>query len=396
MVIKDKRRINYLDGIRGVAALLVVFGHFRNAFFDYGANAYLSRNFWSVFNHFFLSAEFCVEVFFVLSGFILTYNSIHRPSFLAKQWSKRFYRLFVPVFISSLLYFIFIHNNLIFFKELSTIHSTNWVNKQWTSEYTFMGFLTGSVYSLMILSDARFILNSNSALWTIPIEFYWSYCLFLCLWLLKFIKIIFLQNLLISVAVLSVIHFALFKGAMYGVLFLGGALLAINFSVLVSFFTGKKKYYLFIFTLVITCCVDQKWLPEISHVSFRWSYLVAILYVFCAMAIIKIQQLFSAKFIQWLGRISFALYLLHMLVIASAGSWLYISLPFLRADAGLFLLLIIILMICLGVGWLFTKYIDEPLMNLFDIFYKRISKTGRNVKKRNSLILFQASGFLIS
>ena len=383
MVIKDKRRINYLDGIRGVAALLVVFGHFRNAFFDYGANSYLSRNCWSVFNHFFLSAEFCVEVFFVLSGFILTYNSIHRPSFLAKQWGKRFYRLFVPVFISSLLYFIFIHNNLIFFKELSTIHSTIWISKHWTSGYSFMGFLTGCFYNLMILSDARFVLNINSALWTIPVEFYWSYCLFLCLWVLKFIKTTFLQNLLVSVAVLSVIHFAIFKGAMYGLLFLGGALLAINFSVLVSFFTGKRKYYLFIFTLVIIYCVDQKLLPEIRHLSFRWSYLVAILCVFCAMVIIKIQQLFLAKFIQWLGRISFALYLLHMLVIASVGSWLYISLPFLRTDAGLFLLLIIILMICLGAAWLFTKYIDEPLMNLFDVFYKWVKKDGHNLKKGN-------------
>lgn len=100
MLAVNKTRIHYLDGIRGVAALLVVFGHFKDAFFDPVRNFPISASFWGLFNHFFLSAGFCVQVFFVLSGFVLTYNAINKKTFLSKQWTKRVYRLFIPVFLS--------------------------------------------------------------------------------------------------------------------------------------------------------------------------------------------------------------------------------------------------------------------------------------------------------
>jgi peptidoglycan/LPS O-acetylase OafA/YrhL len=130
-------RFDYLDGVRGVAALVVVFGHFKNAFFYEPENGTLSTNFWKQFDLFFLTGGFSVQLFFVLSGFVLAYNSFARKSFLRKQFFKRGYRLFAPVFISSLLYYFFAQNNLFYFRQLAAHHTSPWIAEHWTGGITY-------------------------------------------------------------------------------------------------------------------------------------------------------------------------------------------------------------------------------------------------------------------
>jgi peptidoglycan/LPS O-acetylase OafA/YrhL len=386
-MVVHKTRIHYLDGIRGVAALLVVFGHFKDAFFDPVKNSTLSAVFWDSFGHFFLSASFCVQLFFVLSGFVLTYNAINKASFLSKQWTKRAFRLFVPVFLSALLYFIFVRGGFIHFKELSAVYSNEWIRQQWAFSYSFSQFLYGTFYSLMIVSDYSFINNINSALWTIPIELYWSYALFLGFLLLKFVRKNTSKNIILCIITLLVIRYAPFKGNIYGLLFLTGSLIALNYRYLIELFAGKRRLFLLIVTGLLTYCVDREWLPESGRLPFKWSYLVAGLYILCAVAVPGIHGFFSGKFIQWLGRISFPLYLLHMLAIGSVSSWLYVQVPSLRADWGLTVLLIIQLIFSLGIAHLFTVLVDEPLMKQFDKGYKKIigERSGSKIKEMTAL-----------
>ena len=374
MIMKDKARITYLDGIRGVAAFLVIFGHFKNAFFDNQINNRVSAGFWYLFDHFFLSASFCVEIFFVLSGFVLAYNIVNRPAFLKKQWLKRFYRLFVPVLLTSLLYFIFSRYGLIYFRQLEGVHINEWISQQWATDNTFLQFLIGCFYELLIMSNFHFMLSINSALWTIPIEIYWSYLLFFTFFLAGFMKGKLLQHIFIAVIMLGVVRFATFKGAIYGVLFMAGALMASNYVWLRSVFTKPLKIILVLSVVAFTITTDHNWLPETIRIPFHWSYLVATLLVLLAVVSDKVQRIFQIRFIQWIGRISFGLYLLHMIVIGSLSAWLYVQVPALRADAGLFALLLLTITVSLLIAHLFTKYVDEPLMALYDKVYKRFAK----------------------
>lgn len=236
----------------------------------------------------------------------------------------------------------------------------------------------GCFYNMIVLSDYQFIFNINSALWTIPIELYWSYALFLSFLVLKLVKRTAQKNILLCIITLLIIRFAPFKGNIFGLLFLMGALLAINYHFLISFFKGKMKILLLIGIIAITYFVDRNMLEEINRLPFKWSYLVAGLYILCAIAIPKIQNLFSNTFIHWLGRISFPLYLLHMLVLGSVSAWLYIHFPSLRAGWGLTGLLIIQLIFSLGIAHLFTVFVDEPLMRQFDLVYKKITNGRRS------------------
>jgi peptidoglycan/LPS O-acetylase OafA/YrhL len=98
---------------------------------------------------------------------------------------------------------------------------------------------------------------------------------------------------------------------------------------------------------------------------------MAVIYVCIALRSITIQKIFSNSIIVWLGRISFPMYLLHILVIASISSYFYISVDFFRGDIGLLLLLLITLTITFVISHLFTVFIDEPLMKTFDKVYSK-------------------------
>lgn len=366
--------------MRGIAAFLVIFYHFRNAFFDVSKNGKGSVFFWDKFDLFFLTAEFSVQLFFVLSGFVLAYNSFNRSSFLNKQWIKRYYRLFVPVFLSSLIYFVFSKQGLFWFDRLSAIHSNEWIRMHWQMEFSFPQFLLRFVYSFLLFSDWQFIWNVNSSLWTIPVELYWSYILFLTFVVVKKIKSMWVKNLFLAGSILFIIRFIEIIGENYAVLFLCGALLALNFEGLRNFFSKKyKKIILFVLTLLYIYVVENGLLRESPSYPFRWSFFAAVLFILLAITSAKIQWLFSLRFIQWLGRISFSFYLLHLLVIGSFSAWLYVSVPFLRNDGGLFILFLITVIVSLAVAHLFTKFIDEPLMKMFDVYYKKMTALKLNL-----------------
>ena len=368
----EKIRFKYLDGIRGIAALLIVFCHFKYSFFDSSANTQGFTFFWKLFDFLLLSAALCVHLFFVLSGFVLAYNSFNRDAFLTKQLVKRFFRLFAPVFISSLFYFLAISNHLFSFKSLAQIHSSAWINEQWSANYLVQSFLWGSFYKVMILTDTFFITNINSSLWTIPIELYWSYILFFCFFILKLVKPLLLKNILLSIIILSIIKYFPFRGSVYGTLFLCGAIMAVNYSHLIIFFTKTNKIYLLAGTVLFTIFIDQGWLPSVDDIAFMWSFIVAVSLILSVLVMVSLQRILSVRFIAWLGRISFPLYLLHMLVIGIVSAGMFVQVPFFRADTGLIFLLLITLFVALAFAHFFTFYIDEPLMRFFDTCYKKI------------------------
>jgi len=375
-------RLNYLDGVRGVAAFLVIFGHFKNAFFVAAENSPITTGFWNLFNHFFLTAEFCVQLFFVLSGFVLAYNSFTKHSFLTKQWSKRFFRLFAPVFLSSLVYFFVAKGGGFYFKQLSLLHTNGWITEHWVDIYTLPEFIKQFFFDFIFLSSWPFVFNINSALWTIPIEFYWSYVLFICFYCMKFLKSRLIENVLLSAAILFAIRFAPFKGVLYGMLFLSGALLARNHTFIVAFFSRWKKYLLLFVIIALSIAIEMKWLPSVENLPFRWTFVIAFLLILFVLVVKPVQSLFETIIVHWLGRISFSLYLLHLLVIGSPGAWLFVNISFFRSDAGLFALFFIVLLLALVLAHIFTKYVDEPMMNWFDRVYKIV--TTRNQKEHIS------------
>ena len=134
-----------------------------------------------------------------------------------------------------------------------------------------------------------------------------------------------------------------------------------------------------IITIVLTYIIERNWLSEFEISDIKFDTIIAILFLVVIVRIKFIQKIFSFSAMKWLGRISFPLYLLHILVIGSISSKLFILFPFMRVDFGLLILLIITLILSFGISHIYTVFVDEPLMKLYDRYYKMlVSKLKRD------------------
>ena len=103
------KRIRTLDGFRGIFALMIILLHANN-------NTILTKNFLV------RNSDYFVDYFFVLSGFVISYNytkKIKDFNSFKDFIIKRFIRLYPLLLYSTLLFFSFI----LIGKKLGTVNS---------------------------------------------------------------------------------------------------------------------------------------------------------------------------------------------------------------------------------------------------------------------------------
>lgn len=174
-----QHRLAYLDGLRGIAALIVYMQHYQGLTLtqdekDIVENAFGFKNIYSiaalpVVRLFYNGGHFSVAIFFVMSGYVLSYGLLktlhtrNMPKLVEKLSSaifRRWPRLWLPVLAITVLYIL----------------SWHWlgVSSYWTWKPTLLEELW-NVYG--VLKKASFV-YSDLALniyvyttWTIPLEF---------------------------------------------------------------------------------------------------------------------------------------------------------------------------------------------------------------------------------
>jgi peptidoglycan/LPS O-acetylase OafA/YrhL len=190
-----KGNFAYLDGVRGLAALLVVGCHFIQQFYPamHVAQRAPSMTPWDTMIafsplHLAISGELCVALFFVLSGFVLSYSYLKTPitEKLISGMFRRYFRLAVPIFGTSLLYLLGLQSGL-YPWALAQLNTPSTLHIQ-----QYLAHFLQITYSLPdMIRDALLITpfqwqhdKYNFALWTMSVEFYGSVCIFLSLWLM--------------------------------------------------------------------------------------------------------------------------------------------------------------------------------------------------------------------
>src|SRR5271169_2176712 len=130
-----------LEGLRGIASLVVAIGHFLFVFFPYLGNLFtpipgLQPRFaferWVQYPPFSLaySAEAAVCVFFVMSGYVLSgkYFSTGDVATLQSAAAKRYVRLVLPSFASVLLAWVLFESGAIITRQSSSLGVAGWVS----------------------------------------------------------------------------------------------------------------------------------------------------------------------------------------------------------------------------------------------------------------------------
>ncbi len=177
-----------LDGLRGVAALVVIIHHYALMLYptmvlNDPAQAKSTFDAWVATTplNLFIGGHFSVCLFFVLSAYVLTRKHVGQPDGLPLILSiaKRYPRLGIPIFASVILCFIALFIRTFFLHGGWDIIK----NEQWVFFSQFIPFLQKALIEGTTGAILYGLNNFNGPLWTMQIEFYGSLGVFLFLFL---------------------------------------------------------------------------------------------------------------------------------------------------------------------------------------------------------------------
>jgi len=382
--IKKAERVTFMDGIRGWAAITVLFYHYLLSF--YPALFTLDDPYFHTTSHFeakitltpfniFYSSGFAVCLFFVISGFALSYGFFASKNIQIVTASaiRRYFRLSIPILFSVFVSYviIIIHQ---YYNAITAQYSNNtfWLSQLWNVVPDFSDMLKEGTFTSLFIGGT---LKYNSVLWTMSIEFLDSIIVFAILalfgttrnrfWIYALLIIIFhtgyLAAFIIGLALCDHYHSRQKKN-------LPGYLLILIF--IAAFYFGS---YQDIGKNTIWNRLD--WLTNIDR---SYPFIIgASLFVFGAINSPWIQGVFNSKPIQFLGKISFSLYLLHLSILGSFGCFFF-NLLYAQLHLGYFLSFILMFTVALPVtivaSYMMYRYIDLTGINFSKSFYKKFFK----------------------
>ncbi|MFD2937243.1 acyltransferase family protein [Spirosoma flavum] len=357
----NNSRIKTLDSLRGLAALTVVIAHVAGTLvkghtFDEYTPLYLFR-----------AAHESVIFFFLLSGYVLTYQVYKQNYFNYKEFIfQRFFRIYIPYLIIIIITFI-----LFFFFHGKSFNSVD-KNIVWGRPLTF------NMLKDHFLLIGNFNTNEfNPVIWSLVHEFRVAIIFPILLFIISFRwKNVILISLSISFIANLVITFNLFSSEGYNnsyiytlhyfSIFIIGALLAKHSSHLIDLYlslTRKRQLVIFIFLLMVfnysrmLFLIPHKLkLEKISlfneiiadwFTAFSASY-----FIIMAIQIKDNKHWLLSTFPLKLGKISYSLYLIHVPIMLS---FFYSLLNFNKIAV---ILLSVIISIVLA--FISSNYIEKP------------------------------------
>jgi peptidoglycan/LPS O-acetylase OafA/YrhL len=308
-------RIKYLDGLRGIAALTVVLYHC----LDFETPYYMIPKKWSTFFSIFLNGADAVHLFFVLSGVVLSYMCLNTSNDdviedYPKYLVKRFMRIFPLYWVN---YFI-----LIVIGGIPAI---------------LRGvFIRDCIFNRVHLVKEFFLIRGDHTFyipgWSLEIEIALSILVpFLLVIGRKSLKVY--HILIILVFFLStIIPRQLFH-------FMLGTLITLNLDYLQKWDFHKSKVFAYRFLMIpillfffslrqIDKLYSLKFVttPLAEYLGITFENFSAIVSAIVIVWIIKssfLQSFLESKLLQWLGKISYSLYLIHWFVLfALYREWL--------------------------------------------------------------------------
>ena len=309
-------RIKKLDGLRGIFSLMVVFFHYPSKYLPEA----ISNNF------FIVNSDSFVDFFFVLSGFVISYNyyDLKSKNQFAIYLKKRLIRLYPLLFFTvTTIFFFNILSSIIksavhlFYPHIfDTYHGLNFSNH-------IMIPISRTIDSLLMLNSTPLMGNGewdtgmNGPTWSISSEMI-SYFFFglICIYFDKWKKIVFFTVMVISINCLFVLNEYFLTGD-FG--FVRG---------LFSFFTGSFVYMVYklkkiilnsffeligLIILVFLLFMLNETRPGLHRIFPIMTPIIfgLIIYIFLGThGMVSI--ILESKPAQYLGKISYSVYLNHV------------------------------------------------------------------------------------
>ncbi len=330
-------RLVALDALRGLAAFIVIWHHFREAF-------NMSQPRW--YQRPFVAGHAAVVLFFVLSGYVLSL-----PYWKGRQLPyglylvRRFFRIYVP-YATATAFALLVGSHLLF----SHLPLTEWFNRTWQTPFT------GRIIAAQFfkISTAPTV---NTAFWSLRYEMEMSLIFPAVCWLLLRLRP---WGALIFALVVEKIGFLCLQRSRFGFwqetsdtlifasCFLLGAILAWKREAVATVY---RRTPLWVKVPVLLAIVVAYYGEKESVLPF--AACGAIVFALHSRA----SRILDTFLPEYLGRISYSMYLVHGTVLWATLILLYGKLP-------LLLLGVVYAAITLGVSHGFCVLVEEPAMKL--------------------------------
>jgi peptidoglycan/LPS O-acetylase OafA/YrhL len=341
-------RLEYLDGLRGLAALCVVMDHFSATFLPLAppGPAFTSWVLNYPFALIIQNARFSVSIFFVLSGFVLSNSAAKTKGTLPARLVARYLRLTVPM-TASLILAWFAYNQFSTWRlALQALSPDGWLTQHFYGTHVpgLPEAIKDGLYRVYLTGASLF----NNVVWTMRRELLGSVAIYV---IYRFCRENYLWAALavflaVSVPTASYLCFPI--GALLREAWVRGWL------------RGTKGAW-------AACLAGLSCSPLVTAFNLSSTFLAifdsigAGLLVFSILSLPLLQWFLLTKLLQFLGRVSFALYLVHVPVIISLTAWLYFHLQISFYFKFTIMFFSTVLMSAF-VAWLMTLWLDEPMM----------------------------------
>lgn len=365
------RHFNELEGLRGIAAVMVVLYHFSLAFylvafFGGGASAIQHTRFED--NLYgnpvmaLLSGTFAVAIFFVLSGFVLSvkFFQTKESSIIKSMAAKRYTRLMLPALASVIICYLLIKLGLSRTTQAATVTQSGWLAMNWTFVPGLLDAIKDGTWGIFTSGHSAY----NNVLWTMTTEFIGSFIVFGFALLFAHSKYRWIAYGLLLVILFNTWFIPFIIGMIFADLHSNGylqrrkrgfsAMVLVAVAITLGGFPagGTDNTLYSVLTLPTSTGINSLVL---------YTTIGASIVVFTVLTTTQIARMFSMKYMSMLGRYTFSLYLVHIPVLftVTTGLFLYFShtMGYNRAVA-------IAVTCSVPVIWLatylFERYVDAP------------------------------------
>lgn len=394
---EKRERFPFLEGTRGIAALIVVLTHYASAFLPVFARVAPVNPHWKweiTLTHtplfVFVNGGVAVIMFFIMSGFVLTASFVNSDLSFIRQVAKRTIRLYLPVAISVLLASALLVNFPLAKISAASLTQSDWlvslcktpltlasVAKDLLQSSMFFGYQGASIFDNIwvvgrMLSLAPVTEAANTPLWTLHYEFWGS-----LLVLLTSIAYRMIPGMIfwITFAVVAVI-----TSAGYSPLFLLGfaAYIKRDFFLRSSGTVGSVIGFAALgCAIVLDYATPSTWLRDtlldtqkLVPISLPSSGLLqsegaGVLFLLAIAITPTIRTWFSRPSMLALGRVSFSLYLVHFPILFTVACEIFNLLvqhfSYSESIAGSAVLSAVVTAVA---AVIFEKLVDQPAVSL--------------------------------
>ncbi|MFO1127925.1 MAG: acyltransferase [Rhodospirillales bacterium] len=336
------QKIEQLESLRGLAALIVFFHHFMLGFapqrHGYIPGAIEGGNLMETPFFFLINGTASVSLFFVLSGFVLSLVFFQKPDRpIVSAVLRRWPRLLPIALASTVLSFSFYKLGLYHYKEAAEITHSDWMSKfayspqQLSEQLTFIEAVSQGAFLTFFRSSADSWLNTS--LWTMHLELVGSFIVF------GATAVVRNARPLEAMVVFALAGVAAFFANVYLPLFIAGNCLAYLHSRYAFHRTNIPKAASFsciLVALLIFGYMDpgkgiyaftSKLGPYEIYLRVFAHGVAALILIYVALVDDNVRNILSMRPLYFLGRVSFPLYALHVPILFSfsAGLFLYLG-----------------------------------------------------------------------